>query len=237
MTVDFSCKDFVVFLERYPSGTFQNFAGMRILVSRTFRTFHFAFETTLVVRSGGAGNGVVLSSAPGADVMLRWLINCGGRLVTSDGRCCVRCVRLNRRPHSSSRRNQASPSFRDISASRAPGSPAWQTPLHQSPPQLQVMRVSGKGLIMKRCGMPAVLLVCVAVGAVWVLSGNRQLAGQLPDEWRQLSLPDFVREITQLTSGTPSRSPTRCGPRSAASRLSGCCRPSRRAPGRTTGTW
>ena len=53
---------------------------------------------------------------------------------------------------------------------------------------------------MKRCGMPAVLLVCVVLGAVWVLVGNQQSAGQSPDEWRQLSLPDFVREITQLTS-------------------------------------
>ena len=53
---------------------------------------------------------------------------------------------------------------------------------------------------MKRCGMPAVWLVCVVLGAVWVLVGNQQSAGQSPDEWRQLSLPDFVREITQLTS-------------------------------------
>ncbi len=39
------------------------------------------------------------------------------------------------------------------------------------------------------------MVMCSLVG-----SSARQAAGQTPDAWRQLSLPDFVREIEQLTS-------------------------------------
>ncbi|MHB9081935.1 MAG: PA14 domain-containing protein [Pirellulaceae bacterium] len=55
---------------------------------------------------------------------------------------------------------------------------------------------------MKRCGFLAVLLVFGASCAVFLHWDDQEAAAQVPESWRQLSLPDFVREITQLTSGT-----------------------------------
>ena len=55
---------------------------------------------------------------------------------------------------------------------------------------------------MKRGGFLAVLLVWGTVGAVLLLSQHETASAQSPDSWRQLSLADFVREITQLTSGS-----------------------------------
>ena len=56
-------------------------------------------------------------------------------------------------------------------------------------------------MTMKRCGVSAVVLVAVTTVALWILIATRPSSGQSPDDWRQLSLSDFVRVITELTAG------------------------------------
>ena len=53
----------------------------------------------------------------------------------------------------------------------------------------------------KRSGVPAVVLVVVTLVTGWMLVASRSSSGQSPDDWRQLSLADFVRVMTELTSG------------------------------------
>jgi len=54
---------------------------------------------------------------------------------------------------------------------------------------------------MKRCSIPVVLITLVAIAVAGVLLGSRPSAGQSADGWRQLSLSEFVRVVTDLTSG------------------------------------
>jgi hypothetical protein len=53
----------------------------------------------------------------------------------------------------------------------------------------------------KRSGVSAVVLVVVTFVTGWMLVASRSSSGQSPDDWRQLSLADFVRVMTELTSG------------------------------------
>jgi hypothetical protein len=53
----------------------------------------------------------------------------------------------------------------------------------------------------KRSGVSAVVLVVVTLVTGWMLVASRSSSGQSQDDWRQLSLADFVRVMTELTSG------------------------------------
>ena len=68
--------------------------------------------------------------------------------------------------------------------------------------RVQFVLVLRKGQAMRCCGFPVVLLMLAVIGVVLLPIGNQDATAQAPESWRQLSLPDFVREITALTSGT-----------------------------------
>ena len=68
--------------------------------------------------------------------------------------------------------------------------------------RVQFVLVLRKGQAMRCCGFPVVLLMLAVSGVVLLPIGNQDATAQAPESWRQLWLPDFVREITALTSGT-----------------------------------
>jgi len=57
---------------------------------------------------------------------------------------------------------------------------------------------------MKRIAYPSAGLLVIGLGlAAMLLLVGRWSVGQSPDSWRQLALPDFVREIEAVTTATP----------------------------------